>query len=65
MRQPKYLIKDIWNLLKIDKLPFWSIDSFLPCMYVCYGYEQPTCSYSKCFQQQLGTLGNLKTMQST
>jgi hypothetical protein len=34
-------------------------------MYVCYGYEQLTCSYSKCFQQQLGTLGNLKTMQST
>jgi hypothetical protein len=34
------------------------------CMYVCmfcYGYEQLTCSYSKCFQQQLRTLGNLKT----
>jgi hypothetical protein len=30
------------------------------CMF-CYGYEQLTCSYSKCFQQQLGTLGNLKT----
>jgi hypothetical protein len=34
------------------------------CMF-CYGYEQLTCSYSKGFQQQLGTLGNLKTIQST
>jgi hypothetical protein len=32
------------------------------CMYCCYGYEQLNRSYSKCFQQeQLGTLGNLKT----
>jgi hypothetical protein len=38
------------------------VDSYLPCMYVCYGYEQLTCSYSKCFQQQLGTLGNLKSL---
>jgi hypothetical protein len=27
----------------------------------CYGYEQLTCLYSRCFQQQLETLGNLKT----
>jgi hypothetical protein len=26
-----------------------------------YGYEQLACSYSKCLQQELGALGNLKT----
>jgi hypothetical protein len=30
------------------------------CMFH-YGYEQLNCSYLKCFQQQLRTLGNLKT----
>jgi hypothetical protein len=31
-----------------------------PGMY-CHGYEQLTCSYSNCLQQQLGALGDLKT----
>ncbi len=30
------------------------------CMH-CYGYEQLDCSYSKCLQQELRALGNLKT----
>jgi hypothetical protein len=30
------------------------------CMF-CYGYEQLAYSYSNCLQQQLGSLGNLKT----
>jgi hypothetical protein len=30
------------------------------CMF-CHGYEQLTCAYFNCFQQQLGTLGSLKT----
>jgi hypothetical protein len=34
------------------------------CMF-CHRYEQLTCSDSNCFQQQLGTLGNMKTSQST
>jgi hypothetical protein len=58
---PNILSRIFGTCYKIDQLPFWSADSYLPCMYVCYGYEQLTCSYSKCFQQQLGTLGNLKT----
>jgi hypothetical protein len=58
---PNILSRIFGTCFKIDQLPFWSVDSVLPCMYVCYGYEQLTCSYSKCFQQQLGTLGNLKT----
>jgi hypothetical protein len=40
---PNILSRIFGTCYKIDQLPFWSVDSFLPGMYVCYGYEQLTC----------------------
>jgi hypothetical protein len=63
MRQPH--ISDQGYLEPVTRLVNWDhfgqlITTCHVCMY-CHGYEQLTCSYSNCFQQQLETLGNLKT----
>jgi hypothetical protein len=66
MRQPQ--ISDQGYLEPVTRLVNCRFGQLIPtchvCMY-CHGYEQLTCSSSICFQQQLETLGSLKTYHST
>jgi hypothetical protein len=62
MRQPQ--ISDQEYLEPVTRLINYHFGQLIHtchvCMY-CHEYEQLTCSYSNCLQQQLGALGNLKT----
>jgi hypothetical protein len=62
MRQPQ--ISDQGYLEPVTRLVNCHFGQLFHTCHVwmyCHGYEELACSYSNCFQQQLGTLGNLKT----
>jgi hypothetical protein len=54
-------ISDQGYLEPVTRLINCHLGQLIHTCHVCMYFEQLNCSYSKCFQQQLRTLGNLKT----